>query len=193
MCGIVGYVGPRDAYPIIINGLRRLEYRGYDSAGIGFITEKGINIYKKKGRVKDLDGLFTGEKLLSHIAIGHTRWATHGDPNDQNAHPQKSASGKLAMVHNGIIENYSQLKSELLKKGYSFSSDTDTEVLLNYIEDISVSNRVDTEEALRIALQKISGNYVVSILDTDRPDTILAARKGNPLPLNKRPDDNNLR
>ena len=155
MCGIVGYTGPREAYPIVINGLKRLEYRGYDSTGVALLNG-GLKVYKKKGRVADLEESIIGKELHSHIGIGHTRWATHGEPNDRNAHPHTSASGKLAMIHNGIIENYAQIKKELLNKGYSFTSDTDTEVLLNFIEDIQLNNECGLEEAVRIALKRIT-------------------------------------
>src|SRR6478752_7281800 len=135
MCGIVGYTGPREAYPIIITGLKRLEYRGYDSTGVALLNES-LKVYKKKGRVAELEEAIIGKDLHAHTGIGHTRWATHGEPSDRNAHPHQSATGKLAMIHNGIIENYAQIKKELLNKGYSFTSDTDSEVLLNFIEDI---------------------------------------------------------
>ncbi len=181
MCGIVGYIGPREAYPIVITGLKRQEYRGYDSTGVALITKDGLQVYKKKGKVKELEESLLGKTLQSHIGIGHTRWATHGEPNDVNAHPHRSFGGKLAMIHNGIIENYAQLKSELLKKGYTFKSETDTEVLLNFIEDIYKNTGCELEEALRIALKRVSGAYVVLILDEDHPDTIIAARKGSPL------------
>lgn len=182
MCGIVAYIGHREAYPIILKGLKRLEYRGYDSAGVGIIQpEKGINVYKKKGKVADLEETLQGKDLSANIGIGHTRWATHGEPNDCNAHPHISASGKLAMIHNGIIENYTQLKSELIRKGYTFKSDTDTEVLLNFIEDIHKNNNSTLEEAIRIALKRIVGAYVIVLLDADNPDTLIAARKGSPL------------
>ena len=180
MCGIVGYTGPREAYPIVINGLKRLEYRGYDSTGVALLNG-GLKVYKKKGRVADLENFIIGENLHSHIGIGHTRWATHGEPNDRNAHPHTSASGKLAMIHNGIIENYAQIKKELLSKGYHFTSDTDTEVLLNFIEDIKKNNECNLEEAVRIALKRITGAYCILLIDEDTPDTIIAARKGSPL------------
>ena len=135
MCGIVGYTGPREAYPIIIKGLKRLEYRGYDSTGVALLNH-GLKVYKKKGKVAELEEAIIGKDLHAHIGIGHTRWATHGEPSDLNAHPHVSASGKLAIIHNGIIENYIQLKQELEMKGYTFSSETDTEVLLNFIEEI---------------------------------------------------------
>ncbi len=180
MCGIVGYTGPREAYPIVINGLKRLEYRGYDSTGVALLNG-GLKVYKKKGRVADLENFIIGENIHSHIGIGHTRWATHGEPNDRNAHPHTSASGKLAMIHNGIIENYAQIKKELVGKGYHFTSDTDTEVLLNFIEDIKKNNECNLEEAVRIALKRITGAYCILLIDEDTPDTIIAARKGSPL------------
>ncbi len=181
MCGIVGYIGPREAYPIIITGLKRQEYRGYDSTGVALINRDGLQVYKKKGKVAELEETLLGKPLSAHIGIGHTRWATHGEPSDRNAHPHTSASGKLAMIHNGIIENYGQLKQELLNKGYTFTSDTDTEVLLNFIEEIKKNNKCSLEEAIRIALKRVAGAYVILVLDEDDPDTIIAARKGSPL------------
>jgi len=180
MCGIVGYIGSKDAYPIILKGLKRLEYRGYDSAGVALVNN-GLKVFKKKGRVADLEEQLIGKDVSGHIGIGHTRWATHGEPSDRNAHPHVSNSGNLAMIHNGIIENYAQIKSELLKKGYTFSSDTDTEVLLNFIEDIRKNNEGSLEEALRYALKRIVGAYCILLIDKDDPDTIIAARKGSPL------------
>ncbi|MEP6596085.1 MAG: glutamine--fructose-6-phosphate transaminase (isomerizing) [Ginsengibacter sp.] len=180
MCGIVGYIGPRQAYPIIITGLKRQEYRGYDSTGIALINH-GLQVFKKKGKVAELEEFLIGKDVSANIGIGHTRWATHGEPSDRNAHPHQSASGKLAMIHNGIIENYNQLKQELANKGYQFNSDTDTEVLLNFIEEIKNNNKCGLEEALRIALKRVSGAYVILLLDEDNPDTIIAARKGSPL------------
>lgn len=180
MCGIVAYIGPREAYPVILKGLKRLEYRGYDSAGVALLNH-GLKVYKKKGKVADLEETLQGVDLHAHIGIGHTRWATHGEPSDRNAHPHTSASGKLAMIHNGIIENYSQLKQELLNKGYTFKSDTDTEVLLNFIEDIKLNNNCSLEEAVRIALKRVVGAYVIVLLDSDDPETLIAARKGSPL------------
>jgi len=180
MCGIVGYTGPKQAYPIVITGLKRLEYRGYDSTGVALLNS-GLKVYKKKGRVADLEASIVGKDLHANTGIGHTRWATHGEPSDRNAHPHTSASGKLAMIHNGIIENYAQLKQELTKKGYAFTSDTDTEVLLNFIEDIKENNQCDLEEAVRIALKRVTGAYVILLLDAEHPDTIIAARKGSPL------------
>ncbi|MEO8762634.1 MAG: glutamine--fructose-6-phosphate transaminase (isomerizing), partial [Ginsengibacter sp.] len=172
---------PREAYPIIITGLKRQEYRGYDSTGVALINEEGLLIYKKKGKVAELEQTLIGKSLHAHIGIGHTRWATHGEPSDVNAHPHKSAGGKLAMIHNGIIENYAQLKTELINKGYVFKSETDTEVLLNFIEEIQKNACCVLEEAVRIALKRVSGAYVILLLDQDNPDTIIAARKGSPL------------
>ena len=180
MCGIVAYIGPRQAYPIIIKGLKRLEYRGYDSAGVALLNH-GMKVYKKKGKVADLEENLVGQDLGAYAGIGHTRWATHGEPSDRNAHPHKSSNGKLAMIHNGIIENYSQIKTELQNKGYEFESDTDTEVLLKFIEDIQTNNHCGLEEAVRVALKRIVGAYVIVLLDQDNPDTLIAARKGSPL------------
>lgn len=180
MCGIVGYTGPREAYPIVIKGLKRLEYRGYDSAGVA-LQNGDLKVYKKKGKVADLEESVVGTNLHSRVAIGHTRWATHGEPSDRNAHPHLSASGKLAMIHNGIIENYAQLKNELIRKGYQFKSDTDTEVLLNFIEEIQNKNECGLEEAVRIALKRVVGAYVILLMDAEDPGTIIAARKGSPL------------
>src|SRR5450432_2991560 len=181
MCGIVGYIGPREAYPIIITGLKRQEYRGYDSTGVALINDEGLLVYKKKGKVAELEQTLIGKSVHAHIGIGHTRWATHGEPSDVNAHPHRSAGRKLAMIHNGIIENYAQLKKELVNKGYTFKSETDTEVLLNFIEEIQKNTKCDLEEAVRIALKRVSGAYVILLLDQDNPDTIIAARKGSPL------------
>lgn len=180
MCGIVGYIGPRQAYPVIIKGLKRLEYRGYDSAGVALI-DRDLKVFRKKGKVADLEDSVVGVTLGGHIGIGHTRWATHGEPSDRNAHPHVSASGQLAMIHNGIIENYLAIKEELLQKGYRFSSDTDTEVLLNFIEEIRSKNNSSLEEALRIALKRIVGAYCILLIDASDPETIIAARKGSPL------------
>ena len=181
MCGIVGYIGHRQAYPVIIKGLKRLEYRGYDSSGVALINEGNLKVYKKKGKVVELENEVVDKNLSSHIGIGHTRWATHGEPSDRNAHPHTSNSGNLAMIHNGIIENYVPIKNDLLKKGYTFSSDTDTEVLLNFIEDIQKNNDCTLEQALRIALKRIVGAYCILLIDKNDPETIIAARKGSPL------------
>ncbi|MBD0284012.1 MAG: glutamine--fructose-6-phosphate transaminase (isomerizing) [Flavisolibacter sp.] len=180
MCGIVAYIGPREAYPVILKGLKRLEYRGYDSAGVALLNS-GLRVFKKKGKVATLEEALQGKDLHAFIGIGHTRWATHGEPSDRNAHPHISASGRLAMIHNGIIENYAQLKQELIRKGYTFHSDTDTEVLLNFIEDIKINNQCSLEEAVRIALKRVVGAYVIVLIDQDDPDTLIAARKGSPL------------
>lgn len=180
MCGIVGYTGPREAYPIIIKGLKRLEYRGYDSTGVA-LQNKELKVYKKKGKVAELEDSLIGADVHAHTGIGHTRWATHGEPSDKNAHPHRSSSGRLAMIHNGIIENYAQLKKELTNKGYQFQSDTDTEVLLNFIEEIQKNNECDLEEAVRIALKRVTGAYVILLIDEKDPETIIAARKGSPL------------
>ncbi|NML21006.1 glutamine--fructose-6-phosphate transaminase (isomerizing) [Pseudoflavitalea sp. G-6-1-2] len=180
MCGIVAYVGPKEAYPVILKGLKRLEYRGYDSSGVALLNS-GLKVYKKKGKVAELEDSLMGKDLHANIGIGHTRWATHGEPCDRNAHPHSSSNGKLAMIHNGIIENYSQLKNELMKKGYQFTSDTDTEVLLKFIEDIQQNNHCTLEEAVRIALKRVVGAYVIVLIDEDNPDTLIAARKGSPL------------
>ncbi len=180
MCGIVAYVGHRDAQLVIIKGLKRLEYRGYDSAGIALLNN-GLNIYKKKGKVSELEEHLNGKDLTSHIGIGHTRWATHGEPNDVNAHPHYSSSKKLAIIHNGIIENYNSLKQELSNKGHSFSSDTDTEVLIHFIEDIQDNNNCSLDEAVRLALTKVVGAYAIVIMSLENPNLLIAARKGSPL------------
>lgn len=180
MCGIVGYTGIRDAYPIVIKGLKRLEYRGYDSTGVALMSDT-LRVYKKMGKVASLEEITLGKELGGNTGIGHTRWATHGEPSDRNAHPHLSASGKLAMIHNGIIENYGQLKQELINKGYQLKSDTDTEVLLNFIEEIKNNNACSLEEAIRIALNRVTGAYVILLIDSEMPDTIIAARKGSPL------------
>src|SRR6476620_3288536 len=180
MCGIVGYTGYRQAYPVILKGLKRLEYRGYDSAGIALINH-GLKVFKKKGKVADLEESLIGEDLNAHVGIGHTRWATHGEPSDRNAHPHVSHSGDISMIHNGIIENYAQIKKELLAKGYEFKSDTDTEVLLNFIDDILKHNDYSLEEALRVALRRIVGAYCILLIHKNDPETIIAARKGSPL------------
>ena len=181
MCGIVGYIGHREAYPIVLKGLKRLEYRGYDSTGVAIIQDGDLQVHKKKGRVSELEEAVVGKNMHSNICIGHTRWATHGEPSDRNAHPHLSNNGRLAMLHNGIIENYAQIKQELTSKGYTFKSDTDTEVLLNFIQDIQDNNKSTLEEALRIALKRIVGAYCILLIDQDDPETIIAARKGSPL------------
>jgi glucosamine--fructose-6-phosphate aminotransferase (isomerizing) len=181
MCGIVGYIGHRQAYPVILKGLKRLEYRGYDSSGVALLKDGVLNVYKKKGKVAELEEEMIGKNIDANIGIGHTRWATHGEPSDRNAHPHSSKSGKIAMIHNGIIENYALIKQELVNNGYSFTSDTDTEVLLNFIEDIKNNNECTLEEAIRIALKRVTGAYCILVVEQDNPDTIIAARKGSPL------------
>ncbi|HMN32830.1 MAG TPA: glutamine--fructose-6-phosphate transaminase (isomerizing) [Chitinophagaceae bacterium] len=180
MCGIVGYIGPKNAYPILIKGLKRLEYRGYDSAGIALLNHD-LNILKKEGKVSDLENFVIGKNIEGTIGIGHTRWATHGVPCDRNAHPHVSNSRNLAIIHNGIIENYASLKTGLEQRGYRFESDTDTEVLLNLIEDIQKKEKITTEEALRFALNEVVGAYAIVLLDKSDNDKLLAARKGSPL------------
>ena len=183
MCGIVGYLGKQEAYPILINGLRRLEYRGYDSAGIAVVENKEINVFKKQGKVSELETITTDKDLKSHIGIGHTRWATHGEPNDVNAHPHLSNSGELALIHNGIIENYGVIKEDLIHKGYTFESETDTEVFVNFIEDIKKKEGLSLEDALRVALSKVVGAYAIAIISKENPNKMVAARKGSPLVL----------
>lgn len=180
MCGIVAYVGHREAHEVILKGLKRLEYRGYDSAGIALLNG-GLNIYKRKGKVSDLEEFLHGKELNSTIGMGHTRWATHGEPNDVNAHPHFSYSKKLAIIHNGIIENYSSLKKELQNKGHIFLSDTDTEVLVHFIEDIQDNSNCTLEEAVRLALNNVVGAYAIVILSKESPNQLIAARKGSPL------------
>lgn len=180
MCGIVAYVGKRQARDVIIKGLRRLEYRGYDSAGIAVI-EGGLQVYKKRGKVSDLEAHLDGKGADSRIAMGHTRWATHGEPNDVNAHPHYSASRNLAIVHNGIIENYSALKTDLIKKGHQFESETDTEVFIHFIENIRSEEKCSLEEAVRLALTRVVGAYAIVVMAKDEPEKLVAARKGSPL------------
>ena len=182
MCGIVGYIGFRDAWPIIVKGLHRLEYRGYDSAGIALI-DKTLSIYKKAGKVSDLESAVEGENLNGKIGMGHTRWATHGEPSDRNSHPHTSGDESLAIIHNGIIENYSTLKETLLSRGHIFRSDTDTEVLIHLIEDIRNQTDLDLREAVRIALSEVVGAYAIVIMDKNNPDELIAARKGSPMVL----------
>ena len=181
MCGIVGYLGNREAYPILIKGLKRLEYRGYDSSGVALIENTDVAVYKKQGKVNDLEQITASKKHSSTIGIGHTRWATHGEPNDINAHPHLSNSGEFVLIHNGIIENYGSLKEDLKHKGYTFKSDTDTEVFVNFIEDIKKSEDLSLEEALRVALSKVIGAYAIAIFSKQNPDKLIAARKGSPL------------
>jgi glutamine---fructose-6-phosphate transaminase (isomerizing) len=181
MCGIVAYVGDQEAYPILIKGLKRLEYRGYDSSGVALINEGSLNLYKKQGKVAELEHFAEGKNTNSTIGIGHTRWATHGAPNDENAHPHYSKSKNLAIIHNGIIENYASLKKELIQRGHEFTSDTDTEVLIHLIEDIQYVAKVDLVEAVRIALNEVIGAYAIVIISSEQPDTMIVAKKSSPL------------
>lgn len=181
MCGIVAYVGHREAAPLVLKGLKRLEYRGYDSSGIALLNGDGLKVYKKKGKVADLEGILSDKVLHATIGIGHTRWATHGEPNDVNAHPHQSNGHRLAIIHNGIIENYNTIKQSLINKGYTFQSQTDTEVLVNFIEEIQKSKNCGTPEAVRIALQEVVGAYAIVVMDAENPDQLVAARKGSPL------------
>lgn len=182
MCGIVGYIGFRDAYPILIKGLHRLEYRGYDSAGVALLNnDKELSVYKAKGRVNDLEEYVKDKDVSGTIGIAHTRWATHGEPSNANAHPHYSQSETLALIHNGIIENYAVLKAELLKKGYKFQSSTDTEVLVQFIEYIKTLNNCDLFSAVQIALKQVVGAYAIAIVEKGNPDQIIAARKSSPL------------
>ena len=184
MCGIVGYIGHREAYPIIIKGLQRLEYRGYDSAGIALYDGEDINLSKTKGKVEDLKCLSeTSISLKGSLGIGHTRWATHGVPNDINSHPHFSNSGDLVIIHNGIIENYESIKKELLKRGYSFESDTDTEVLINLIEEVKKKEDVKLGKAVQIALNQVVGAYAIAVFDRQKPDEIVVAKLGSPLAI----------
>lgn len=181
MCGIVGYIGKNEAYPILIKGLKRLEYRGYDSAGIALLSNGEINLYKKKGKVSVLETLVDSSDNSGRMGIGHTRWATHGQPNDENAHPHSTEKGDKVMIHNGIIENYSTLKEELINRGHTFSSDTDTEVLLHLIDDIQSNENVSLYEAVRLALGEVIGAYAIVVMSKDNPDELIAAKKGSPL------------
>ncbi|AJH13361.1 MULTISPECIES: glutamine--fructose-6-phosphate transaminase (isomerizing) [Myroides] len=183
MCGIVGYIGHRDAFPVIIKGLTRLEYRGYDSAGLAIFDGETINLCKTKGKVVDLEEKSTDTIKKGTVGIGHTRWATHGVPNDVNSHPHFSNSGELVLIHNGIIENYDSLKQELIKRGYTFKSETDTEVLINLIEDVQKTQGVKLGKAVQIALNQVVGAYAIAVMDIKKPDEIIAARLGSPLAI----------
>ncbi len=180
MCGIVGYIGKKEAFPILIKGLKRLEYRGYDSAGIALLNGD-MTVFKKAGKVSELEKIVDHDHIAANIGIGHTRWATHGEPNDCNAHPHLSQSGNLAIIHNGIIENYSSIKEELTKRGYKFHSDTDTEVLVNLIEEVQLKEKTTLDHAVRIALNQVVGAYAIVVLNKNNPDQLIAARKGSPL------------
>ena len=180
MCGIVAYIGKKQACPILLGGLHRLEYRGYDSAGVALLNGS-LKVFKTKGKVSDLDELLEGLDVTSTIGIGHTRWATHGEPNNVNAHPHYSSTEKMAIIHNGIIENYNVLKQELQQRGYVFRSDTDTEVLMYLIEDIMSKEKQSLAEAVRVALTQVTGAYAIVIISQDEPDLLIAARKGSPM------------
>ena len=181
MCGIVGYIGNRPAYPILLKGLKRLEYRGYDSAGVAIINNDELEMYKCKGKVVNLEKIVDVDSMTGTIGIGHTRWATHGVPNDVNAHPHFSENEELAIIHNGIIENYAPLKAELVQRGYSFKSDTDTEVLIKLIEEIHKKGKYNLFEAVRFALKEVHGAYALVVIDKKNPDQLIAAKMGSPL------------
>ncbi|MGK0384760.1 MAG: glucosamine--fructose-6-phosphate aminotransferase (isomerizing) [Bacteroidia bacterium] len=180
MCGIVAYIGKKEAYPILIKGLKRLEYRGYDSAGISLVNSE-LKVFKCKGKVAHLEAFVNGKDISGSIGIGHTRWATHGEPNDVNAHPHYSGNEQLAIIHNGIIENYDSLKKELIKRGHIFKSDTDTEVLIHLIEDIQANENLALSEAVRVALTQVVGAYAIAVLDKNDPNVIIGAKKGSPM------------
>ncbi len=189
MCGIVAYLGNKDAYPILIKGLHRLEYRGYDSAGIALLQDK-VNVLKTKGKVSQLEDFCEKENVSGTLGIAHTRWATHGEPNDQNAHPHLSNDKKMALIHNGIIENYQVLKAELIRRGYVFESNTDTEVLIHLIEDIKKKHKdMQLSEAIRLTLSQVVGTYGIAVISIDDPETLIAAKKGSPLIVGIGEDD----
>ena len=181
MCGIVAYIGNKEAYPILIKGLQRLEYRGYDSAGVALLKDNHVNLYKKQGKVSDLENYAKQFDTSGKIGIGHTRWATHGLPNDINSHPHTSMDGKIAIIHNGIIENYDSIKEQLISRGYEFKSQTDTEVIVHLIDDILKKEGVDLAEAVRLALMSVIGAYAIVVLSSDYPDQLVCARKSSPL------------
>lgn len=181
MCGIVGYLGRKEAYPILVKGLKRLEYRGYDSAGVALLNGNGIEVFKKQGKVVQMESIVPENSPKAKLGIGHTRWATHGVPNDLNSHPHYSQSKRIAIIHNGIIENYASIKEGLIKRGYEFKSETDTEVLVNLIEDILINEQVDLAEAVRIALNQVVGAYAIAVIEEGNYDQIVVAKKGSPL------------
>ncbi len=188
MCGIVAYIGKKQAYPILIKGLRRLEYRGYDSAGVALLNGE-LNVFKRKGKVKELENFVEGKNLDATVGIGHTRWATHGKPDDINAHPHSSGNGRISLIHNGIIENYAVLKTLLEKEGHTFVSETDTEVLVHLIEEYQNRENLPIEEAVRMALKKVVGAYAIVVMDKQDPDKLVAARKASPLVIGIGEDD----
>ena len=181
MCGIVAYLGEKNAYEIVIKGLQRLEYRGYDSSGVAIHKDMSVNIYKQKGKVQDLINFASDKDTKGNLAIGHTRWATHGLPNNINAHPHQSSNRKISLVHNGIIENYSILKEELEKRGHKFLSETDTEVLVHLIGDIHKNGKHSLFDSVRLALNEVIGAYAIVVISDDNPDELIAARKSSPL------------
>lgn len=181
MCGIVAYIGTKQAFPIVINGLKRLEYRGYDSAGVAILNQHGLNLYKRQGKVSNLEEFVEDKDITGVIGIGHTRWATHGLPNDVNAHPHFSEDKSIALIHNGIIENYDSLKKELIKRGYTFKSETDTEVLVYLVDDIRKNADVSLAEAVRLALEQVVGAYAIVVISKDHPNQLVVARKSSPL------------
>ena len=183
MCGIAGYLGFRKAYPIVINGLQRLEYRGYDSAGVVLLDGNEMSLYKTKGKVSDLKKITRQKNVEGNLALGHTRWATHGIPSDENSHPHLSNSGNLVIVHNGIIENYDTIKKELITRGYTFKSDTDTEVLINLIEEIKIKNKCKLGKAVQMALTSVVGAYAIAVFDIAKPDEIIVAKLGSPIAI----------
>lgn len=182
MCGIVGYIGKRDAFPVLMKGLRRLEYRGYDSAGVALINGNGtLGVYKAKGKVSDLEAFVSDKDVTGNIGIAHTRWATHGEPCQANAHPHYSSNGRLAIIHNGIIENYMEIKKRLIEHGYTFQSETDTEVLVQLIQYVQETQEVSLVSAVQLALKQVIGAYAIAVLDREQPEQIIAARKSSPL------------
>lgn len=181
MCGIVAYIGSKNAYPIVVKGLKRLEYRGYDSAGVALMNSGKINVFKKQGKVANLEAFAETSDVSGHSGIGHTRWATHGEPNDINSHPHSSQEGNISLIHNGIIENYDSIKQELINKGYTFKSETDTEVLTYLIDDIQKNTNTSLAEAVRLALHQVVGAYAIVVMSTENPDQLVAARKSSPL------------
>lgn len=183
MCGIAGYLGFRKAYPIVINGLQRLEYRGYDSAGVVLLDGNEMSVYKTKGKVADLKKIVRQKNIEGNLALGHTRWATHGVPSDENSHPHLSNSGNLVIVHNGIIENYDTIKKELITRGYTFKSDTDTEVLINLIEEVKIKNSCKLGKAVQMALTNVVGAYAIAVFDIEKPDEIIVAKLGSPIAI----------
>lgn len=189
MCGIVGYIGPKDAYPILIKGLQRLEYRGYDSAGVALLDDGSLHLYKKQGKVSDLENEANGKNVNGHLGIGHTRWATHGPPSDRNSHPHLSNNGEIALIHNGIIENYAPLKEVLESRGFNFKSDTDTEVLVNLIQHVKSENNLSLEDAVRTALNEVHGAYAICVFEVNNPNVIVTAKMGSPLVIGLNEDE----